>query len=80
MILTSSNAVSDVNLAYQLGANSFLIKPIDFERLVEISQALKGYWLWMNAEPEVTRPQAAETKRQLEGRAGQPGLADKVAG
>jgi CheY-like chemotaxis protein len=80
VILTSSNAVSDVNLAYQLGANSFLVKPIDFERLVEISQALKGYWLWMNAEPEVTRPPVAETKRQVEGRAGQPGLADKLAG
>jgi len=44
VVLTSSDRIQDVNLAYQLGANSFLVKPVDFERFVEISQALKGYW------------------------------------
>ena len=66
VVLTSSNAVSDVNLAYQLGANSFLVKPVDFDRLVEISQALKGYWLWMSAEPEVVRASPAETRRRVD--------------
>jgi CheY-like chemotaxis protein len=66
VVLTSSNAVSDVNLAYQLGANSFLVKPVDFDRLVEISQALKGYWLWMSAEPEVARASPAETRRRVD--------------
>jgi CheY-like chemotaxis protein len=56
VVLTSSDRIQDVNLAYQLGANSFLVKPVDFERFVEISQALKGYWLWLNKAPEVTRP------------------------
>ncbi len=55
VMLTSSNEMRDVNTAYQLGANSFLIKPVDFERLVEISQALAGYWLWMDKAPEVSR-------------------------
>jgi CheY-like chemotaxis protein len=56
VVLSSSDDMRDVTLAYQLGANSFLIKPVDFERFVEISQAISGYWLWMNQAPEVFRP------------------------
>lgn len=56
VVLTSSDRIQDVNLAYQLGANSFLVKPVDFERFVEISQALKGYWLWLSKAPELSRP------------------------
>jgi CheY-like chemotaxis protein len=55
VVLTSSDRIQDVNLAYQLGANSFLVKPVDFERFVEISQALKGYWLWLSKAPELSR-------------------------
>jgi CheY-like chemotaxis protein len=58
VVLTSSQDIRDVSAAYQLGANSFLVKPVDFERLVEISQALNGYWLWMDRSPEVERPAA----------------------
>ncbi len=62
VVLTSSNEMRDVNRAYQLGANSFLLKPVDFERFVDISQALAGYWLWMNKAPEVERPQLKPAK------------------
>ena len=55
VVLTSSDRIQDVNLAYQLGANSFLVKPVDFERFVEISQALRGYWIWLSKAPEVSR-------------------------
>ena len=48
VMLTSSELMRDVNNAYELGANSFLVKPLDFERFVEISEALSGYWLWMD--------------------------------
>ncbi len=65
VILTSSDDMHDVNRAYKLGANSFLIKPIDFERFVEISQALAGYWLWMNQAPEVIRPAESGDAREL---------------
>jgi CheY-like chemotaxis protein len=51
VMLTSSELMRDVNTAYELGANSFLVKPLDFERFVEISQALSGYWLWMDRVP-----------------------------
>lgn len=57
VVLTSSDSMRDVNQAYQLGANSFLVKPVDFERFVEISQALSGYWLWLDRSPDAERPQ-----------------------
>src|SRR5579862_3808899 len=41
VVLTSSNEIRDVNLAYQLGANSFLVKPVDFEDFVRVTQALQ---------------------------------------
>src|SRR5436190_15241380 len=59
VVLTSSQELKDVNLAYQLGANSFLVKPVDFERFIEMSQAIKGYWLWMSKAPESHRAPAA---------------------
>jgi CheY-like chemotaxis protein len=62
VVLTSSDRIQDVNMAYQLGANSFLVKPVDFERFVEISQALRGYWLWLSKAPEVSRPPTAITR------------------
>lgn len=55
VVLSSSDEMRDVNKAYQLGANSFLVKPVDFERFVEISRALNGYWIWMDHPPEVSR-------------------------
>jgi CheY-like chemotaxis protein len=55
VVLTSSDQIKDVNLAYQLGANSFLVKPVDFENFVQVSQAVKGFWLWMSRAPENSR-------------------------
>jgi CheY-like chemotaxis protein len=74
VVLTSSDRIQDVNLAYQLGANSFLVKPVDFERFVEISQALKGYWLWLSRAPEVQRPIPLhiEPERSRPGTAAEP--------
>ncbi|HTL58581.1 MAG TPA: response regulator [Candidatus Limnocylindrales bacterium] len=55
VVLTGSTIGRDVNEAYQRGANSFLTKG-DFERFVEIANALSGYWLWMDKAPETHRP------------------------
>jgi len=55
VILTSSSLTRDVNAAYQAGANSFLIKPVDFERFVEITSALSGYWMRTDVAPETQR-------------------------
>ena len=53
IVLSSSNSIRDIDQAYKLGANSFLVKPADFDRFVEISIALNGYWLWMDRAPEM---------------------------
>src|SRR5258708_993633 len=63
VVLTSSEDIRDVNLAYQLGANSFLVKPGEFERFVDLSHALSGYWIWMNRAPEISRPNDPSLKR-----------------
>jgi len=65
VVLTASDDMRDVNVAYKLGANSFLIKPADLERFVEISQALNGYWLWLDKAPEALR--AGEMSDGVEG-------------
>ena len=62
VVLTSSEEMRDVNEAYQLGANSFLVKPIDFEHFVKVSQAIKGYWLWLSKAPETFRSGSLQSK------------------
>jgi CheY-like chemotaxis protein len=55
VVLTSTDDIRDVNRAYQLGANSFVVKPVDGSDFVSIVQALQGFWLWMSKSPEVFR-------------------------
>jgi CheY-like chemotaxis protein len=57
VVLTSSDAIQDVNRAYSLGANSFMVKPLDFENVVEMAQMLKRYWLHMDKAPQTRRPE-----------------------
>ena len=44
VILTTSKDEEDIELCYQLGANSYIKKPLSFNRLVEIVKTLKQYW------------------------------------
>jgi CheY-like chemotaxis protein len=55
IVLTSSQDLRDVNLAYKLGANSFMVKPMDFEDVVEMTRFLSTYWLGMSRAPETIR-------------------------
>jgi CheY-like chemotaxis protein len=48
IVFTSSSYVGDVGLAYELGANSFIIKPADSFHYVELARLLKDYWLRRN--------------------------------
>jgi CheY-like chemotaxis protein len=59
IVLTTSDDIRDVNMAYHLGANSFIVKPVDFEHFVQTSKTLKGYWLWLSVAPEVSRVPSA---------------------
>jgi CheY-like chemotaxis protein len=48
VILTSSAESEDVRRAYELGANSYLVKPVAFEGLMEMVRTLGVYWMVMN--------------------------------
>ncbi len=45
VILTTSKAEEDVYRTYDLGANSYIMKPVSFEGLVEVMQGLGRYWV-----------------------------------
>lgn len=51
IMLTSSLLPSDINNAYDLGANSYLIKPPDLESLIALAQTINNYWLRTNTPP-----------------------------
>jgi CheY-like chemotaxis protein len=51
VVLTSSQQSSDINRAYDLGANSYLVKPVTFNALVEMVKALNFYWVILNEKP-----------------------------
>lgn len=53
VVLTASTDLADVNQAYVLGANSFLVKPVDFSEFVRMSAALQSYWMWLNKAPKL---------------------------
>jgi len=44
VVLTTSEADEDVFQVYDLGGNSFVVKPASFERLVEVVRLLNAYW------------------------------------
>lgn len=44
MVLTTSNAESDIMNAYDLGMNSYIQKPVRFSELVEIAKSVVDYW------------------------------------
>lgn len=51
VVLTSSADSGDVNTAYDLGANSYLVKPVGFDALFDMVKILQPYWLIMNQKP-----------------------------
>lgn len=67
VVLTTSGEAKDINRAYQLGANSFLTKPVDFRDFVQLTAAIHGYWLWLSRSPEVERPERATASETVEG-------------
>lgn len=48
VVLTTSAESSDVHTAYQLGANSYIVKPVDFNKFLEVAKQIELYWRVLN--------------------------------
>lgn len=48
VVLTTSSETSDVQQAYLLGANSYIVKPVDFEKFLEVAKQIDLYWRVLN--------------------------------
>lgn len=54
ILLTSSSQTADINRAYDLGANSFLVKPPDLDSLTQLVKTVAHYWVQTNVRPVAT--------------------------
>ncbi len=55
VMFTSSKQPVDINRAYDLGVNAYLVKPVNFDGLVELIKTLDAFWLRMNERPASAR-------------------------
>jgi two-component system response regulator len=55
IILTSSQDIKDIITSYELGANSYIVKPIDFVKFHQVVQQIMLYWLMLNEQPSMIR-------------------------
>lgn len=53
VVLTSSRESLDIDLSYDLGVNSYLVKPVKFDTLAKMIAALDSYWLQLNEYPAI---------------------------
>ncbi len=51
IVLTSSAEDQDIQTAYQLGANSYIVKPVDFEKFLDVAAHIDLYWNVLNVPP-----------------------------
>ena len=52
VMLTSSREERDVIRSYELGVNSYIVKPVDFHQFVDAVKQLNLYWMILNQMPE----------------------------
>ncbi len=56
VVLTSSDEAKDIERCYQLGVNSYVPKPVDFEKFLEAVKRIGNYWLETNRTPWSVMP------------------------
>ena len=61
VVLTTSRAEQDVLRAYQLHANCYITKPVDFKQFLEVVRSIESFWLFVvtlppKAMPSLERP------------------------
>ena len=52
VVLTSSREEPDIQACYQLGVNSYIVKPVDFDQFMSAVREIGMYWLLLNQPPE----------------------------
>lgn len=51
IVLTTSSESADMQKAYQLGANSYILKPVDFDKFMDVAAQVELYWCVLNKLP-----------------------------
>lgn len=51
VVLTTSADNQDVRTAYELGVNSYIVKPVNFDKFVDVAAQIELYWTVVNAPP-----------------------------
>lgn len=52
VVLTTSKEGSDIEQAYQLGANSYIVKPVEFDKFLDVARQIDLYWAMLNRAPD----------------------------
>lgn len=52
VVLTSSSEDKDIQTAYKLGANSYIVKPVDFTKFLDVAAQIEIYWCALNTPPQ----------------------------
>lgn len=58
VVLTSSRDEGDLAMAYDAGANSYLVKPVSFSEMVKLVESIGAFWLTANVGPPLVDDQA----------------------
>jgi DNA-binding NarL/FixJ family response regulator len=51
VVLTTSEEDKDIEAAYSMGANSYIVKPVDFVKFMDVAAQVEMYWCLLNTPP-----------------------------